>query len=130
MEFKFWGSVQSHLEELHSDACGSVITYADSLKSILCNALQISVNRALYRRINTKANNVATERTIEEWVNNFRAQPEAFDFRLSEWGLVFLLGISHRRFFYPCCDSFFSCNISTYEGRIGIYFFCSFHSLY
>lgn len=53
---------------------------------------------------------MATVRTVGEWVNNFRAQSEAFDVGL--WGLVFLRGIRHRHFVYPCCDSFCSCNIS------------------
>jgi hypothetical protein len=79
MEFYVLGDVQNQLDELNYDACGSVNAYDASLKLIPNCALQISEDRASYRDINRKANNVATMHTAEEWVNNFRTQPEAFD---------------------------------------------------
>jgi len=79
MEFYILWGVQNQLEELNSDACWSFNTYDASSKLISNNALRISENRSSCRGINTKANNVAIVRILDEWVNNFRAQPEAFD---------------------------------------------------
>ena len=86
MEFYILEGVQNQLEELNSDACWSVNTYDTSLKLISNNALQISENGSSYRGINTKANDVARVRTVDEWVNKFRVQPEASDVGL--WSLV------------------------------------------
>ena len=111
MEFYVLGCLQNQLEELNSDTCWSVNTYHASFKLISDNALRLSENRSSCRGINTKANNVATVRAGDEWVNNFRAQPECFDVGL--WNLVFLRGIpTSQTLCLPCFESFCSWNIT------------------